>query len=53
MPKNTCFLKMRWYTEATIKQREEAHSMMQNDKFTAFDLDDLIFGNTTLVPSER
>lgn len=33
--------------------REEAHSMLTNEKFTAFDLDDLIYGNATLVPSDR
>jgi len=27
--------------------------MMQNEKFTAFDLDDLIYGTATLVPSDR
>lgn len=35
------------------KRRKEAHTMMQNEKFTAFDLDDLIYGTATLVPSER
>lgn len=35
------------------QKRKEAHMMMQNEKFTAFDLDDLIYGTATLVPSDR
>lgn len=52
MSKSTCFLKKDAYNK-NYKRREEAHRMMQNEKFTEFDLDDLIYGTATLVPSER
>ena len=51
--KTACIFQIGGYNSPWTNEEKEAHSMMQNEKFTAFDLDDLIYGTITLVPSDR
>jgi hypothetical protein len=48
------FLKLagQWAMIGIIKKRKERDRLMCENRI-AFDLDDLIYGNATLVPSER
>lgn len=40
------------YNRAVKRNRKERDNEM-TEKFTAYDLDDMIYGNATLIPSER